>query len=145
MNNKKIIKFSIFTSIFLFIDIISKYIFYNLKIASDLSRLSPSFNTGIARSLPVPMIITIIISIITLIAIVVMFYRGYLSLLITSLLVSWTIWNIVDRIFLGWVRDFLNIQLFNFPIFNVADILLNIGLGLFIIQTILAWKKEIKQ
>ncbi len=145
MEKKQIIKFSAITLILLLIDLISKYFFYNLKIGENLSRITPSFNMGIARSIPVPMIITIIISIITLIVLIVMFYRGHLSAIITSLLVSWTIWNIVDRIIFWWVRDFLDIQIFNFPIFNVADILLNIGLWLFIIQTILAWKKEIKQ
>lgn len=35
--------------------------------------------------------------------------------------------NLIDRIFLGYVRDFLYVELINFPIFNVADSFLTIG------------------
>ncbi|MFA6860306.1 MAG: signal peptidase II [Clostridia bacterium] len=50
--------------------------------------------------------------------------------------------NLIDRIFLGYVRDFLSADFINFPIFNVADICLNVGVALFAIWII---KCEIKQ
>lgn len=36
--------------------------------------------------------------------------------------------NLIDRIFRGYVIDYININLFNFPIFNIADICITIGI-----------------
>lgn len=47
--------------------------------------------------------------------------------------------NITDRFFNGYVTDFFHLHYFykyNFPVFNVADILVNIGIILMLIQ----WK-----
>ncbi|MCL2756008.1 MAG: signal peptidase II [Firmicutes bacterium] len=41
--------------------------------------------------------------------------------------------NLVDRIFFGYVRDFIRFDFVNFPIFNFADIFINVGLILLII------------
>lgn len=36
--------------------------------------------------------------------------------------------NLIDRILKGYVVDYLNVTLFNFPIFNLADILITVGI-----------------
>ena len=36
--------------------------------------------------------------------------------------------NGIDRFFLGHVIDFLDFRLINFPIFNLADVFINIGI-----------------
>ena len=38
-----------------------------------------------------------------------------------------TIGNGIDRIFKGFVIDFINLNIINFPVFNIADISINIG------------------
>ncbi len=47
-----------------------------------------------------------------------------------SMLLSGAIGNLVDRIFLGYVRDFISIELFSF-IFNFADTLITFGIIFF--------------
>lgn len=52
--------------------------------------------------------------------------------------------NLVDRIFLGYVRDFINFQFFNFPVFNVADVSLTIGIILLLIYFVFIYLNEEK-
>jgi len=44
-----------------------------------------------------------------------------------SFILGGTIGNGIDRIFRGFVVDFINLNIINFPIFNIADISINIG------------------
>lgn len=50
-----------------------------------------------------------------------------------------TLGNLVDRIFLGYVRDFIHFYIYNydFPIFNVADIAVVLGIGMIILEIII--------
>ena len=41
--------------------------------------------------------------------------------------------NMIDRVFRGYVIDFLSFDLINFPVFNFADILITLGALLFVI------------
>ncbi len=51
-------------------------------------------------------------------------------------LLGGTVGNGIDRLFKGYVLDFLEIVPFNFPIFNLADISINIAIIFFIIDMI---------
>ena len=44
-----------------------------------------------------------------------------------SLILAGSLGNGIDRIIKGYVIDFINLKLFDFPIFNIADISINIG------------------
>jgi len=44
-----------------------------------------------------------------------------------SFILGGTIGNGIDRISKGFVIDFINLNIINFPVFNVADISINIG------------------
>tara|TARA_Y100000589_G_scaffold212874_1_gene200723 strand:- start:270 stop:728 length:459 start_codon:yes stop_codon:yes gene_type:complete len=44
-----------------------------------------------------------------------------------SLILSGSLGNGIDRIIKGYVIDFIKLKLFDFPIFNIADIAINIG------------------
>ena len=45
-----------------------------------------------------------------------------------SFIVAGSIGNGVDRIFYGYVIDFIKIKFVDFPVFNIADIAINIGI-----------------
>ena len=44
-----------------------------------------------------------------------------------SFILGGTIGNGIDRIYRGFVVDFINLNIINFPVFNIADISINIG------------------
>jgi len=52
--------------------------------------------------------------------------------------------NLIDRLTVGGVRDFLSFNLFGypFPVFNIADMSLNVGVGCMIIETILDERRK---
>lgn len=66
--------------------------------------------------------------------------KNKLLLLSFSMIVSGGIGNLIDRIRFGYVVDFLDFRLINFPVFNVADIWVTCGAALFII--LLLFSKE---
>jgi len=44
-----------------------------------------------------------------------------------SFILGGTIGNGIDRIYRGFVVDFINLNIINFPVFNIADISIKIG------------------
>jgi len=60
-----------------------------------------------------------------------------------GLIVSGAIGNFVDRIFLGYVRDFVKIEFFSF-VFNIADMWITFGVICFCIY-LLFYMKKIKK
>ena len=62
-------------------------------------------------------------------------YR-YLRVLIVFL-VAGALGNMIDRIMLGYVRDFIYFKLIDFPVFNVADIYVTVSAVLILIWIIL--------
>lgn len=50
-----------------------------------------------------------------------------------TLIFAGALGNAIDRVFLGYVIDFIETAFMNFPVFNVADILVCVGAGLFLV------------
>lgn len=44
-----------------------------------------------------------------------------------GLVLAGAVGNLIDRVFFGYVRDFIKLEFIDFPIFNFADICLTIG------------------
>ena len=51
-----------------------------------------------------------------------------------SFILAGSIGNGIDRILKGYVIDFIKIKYINFPVFNIADIVINIGVIILIIS-----------
>ena len=62
--------------------------------------------------------------------------RSYWNSIGIAYLLGGTIGNGLDRLFKGFVLDFLEIVPINFPIFNIADIAINIAIICFILDLI---------
>mgnify|MGYP001374438436 CR=1 FL=1 len=82
-------------------------------------------------------------TVITLIAVAVVTYlmiryrnENKLFILGLSFVLAGALGNFIDRIRLGYVVDMFQTDFMNFPIFNVADTALCIGVGLIFIYTI---------
>ena len=73
-------------------------------------------------------IVSITISIILLFLILRKYTTNITNLYIYSFILGGTIGNGIDRIYKGFVIDFINLNVINFPVFNIADISINIGL-----------------
>ena len=61
------------------------------------------------------------------------------------LLIAGGLGNIFDRVFLGYVRDFVYFEIINFAVFNLADSELTIGCILLIVYVIFFYKPEDKK
>lgn len=138
------------------LDLVTKVFFenYYLENGRDIVVIPEFFiftylrNTGAAYGMfGESTIMLTIVSIVMIIAFVVYdifnHSNNILYLLGFSFVISGAIGNLIDRLFLGYVRDFISIRLFNF-VFNVADIFVTFGVILFMIYFIISIVKESK-
>lgn len=78
-------------------------------------------------------IITIALLVFVLIYLIRKKPHSYLEKTALSFIVGGALGNFIDRVFLGYVRDFISADFINFPVFNVADCFVCIGAALYII------------
>jgi len=129
-----------FLSLSIFIILIDQYtkylILYNYKIFINkdfiLFRLDFVKNYGAAFNIfSGSRIFLSFISIIFSILLIYLILRkntlNSLDLYSYSFILGGTIGNGIDRILKGFVIDFINLNIINFPVFNIADISINIG------------------
>lgn len=99
----------------------------DLPVIDGIFHLTYVENTGVAFGMFKDMrFMFIIISLIVLIVLAVYFIKSkkrtvWLQLG-TAMIYGGAIGNLVERIFRGFVVDFLNFEIIGFPVFNVADI-----------------------
>ncbi len=87
-----------------------------------------------------------LISVLILIAIIVYTLKKEskhpLFMTAVALVVSGAIGNLIDRVFRGYVVDFLEFSFFDFPVFNLADCFVVIGVCLLALQVLFLEKGE---
>ena len=135
--------FFIFISIIVFLsDQFTKYIIsknYKSLINKDLILFSIDYvkNFGAAFNLfdGSRIFLSIVSIIITILLIFIILNNNNttnIDLYSFSFILGGTMGNGVDRITNGYVIDFINLNFINFPVFNIADVSINIGLILII-------------
>ena len=129
-----------FVSLSIFIVLIDQFtkylIFYNKKLFINkdflLFKLDFVKNYGAAFNiLSGSRVFLSLISIIFSILLIYLIFRkntlNSFDLYSYSFILGGTIGNGIDRIYKGFVVDFINLNIKNFPVFNIADISINIG------------------
>ncbi len=90
--------------------------------------------------------IFMIISSVAIIGLFVYLVKNYkasrLQSVALTMIIAGGIGNMIDRVALGYVVDFIDFTLINFAIFNVADSFVCVGVGLLIIYLLMTLKKE---
>lgn len=134
------LRFLVINMLIIWVDQFTKSYFVDLAYNQQSNRITPSHNTWIAWSIQVSKKVIIRVSVVFLIWIY--WYRltetklhkkkrmngrdvFFFKVWVVSLL-SWWIWNLIDRISHWYVRDFIDISplitFYDRPIFNIADI-----------------------
>lgn len=140
----------------LVIDQISKYMAMtmftpSIEVIPNFFWLTYAKNTGMAWSMLSNA--TWLLTIISLVITIVLFwlyhssYKSHdtLMCITQAFMIAGAIGNLIDRLLLGYVRDFLAFNIFgyHFPIFNVADMALTIGALAWILYCIFVEGKKV--
>lgn len=115
------------------LDQLSKWFFYDLAWWSESYFLTPVFNTGIWRSLPLPLRVTILAAGVISGGVLIWMKKQQQYPWRALFLLAGARWNGYDRIFLWWVRDFIDVHYR--PIFNGADIYLTLACLLLLLSS----------
>lgn len=93
---------------------------------------------GILSNSRILLIILSLIAIVILIRYMYNFKKNKLNLVGFGFLLGGILGNLADRLLYGYVKDFLDIIIFNydFPVFNIADIFIVLGVIILIISII---------
>ena len=139
----------IFTIIFFLIDLVSKLVISNLMNVRDSILIIKDFfyityvrNTGAAWSMFAGNTLLLIIVSLIIISIIVYYIlkskpNNKMEKIAYSMILGGSIGNFFDRIIYGYVIDFLDFNIFgyDYPIFNLADTFIVVGVILLIIYT----------
>lgn len=126
-----------------------------ITVINNVLNLSYVENSGAAFGIKVGSVWTFILVNIVVLGILIKFVHCQMSklnskiVIILSLIIAGGISNLIDRIFRGYVVDFIDITpIVNFPVFNFADIMIVVAVLVFgfivIKNTIMENRKEIK-
>ena len=113
------------------------------EIINNLLYFTYAHNTGVAWGMLAGHLwLFIIVALVSAVLMIIFFKRTKKEEILTRfglvLTFAGMIGNLIDRMVLGYVRDFIDVIIFNynFPIFNIADMAVVIGVALIIIEII---------
>lgn len=142
--HKKEICIVICIILFIILDQISKiYLAKDMMLIEGILKFSNVYNTGGAFGIFNTSTIAIILLNVIVLGLMIRFViikKDYMSKSVCAgllLIISGGLSNLIDRIFRGYVVDFIDLtQIINFPVFNIADIVLVCGWILLIIGVV---------
>lgn len=140
----------IISIILLCIDQISKLLIVNLLTKTNSIAIIKNFfyltyinNDGAAFSILVGKRVLLILIAVLVIVMLILYIKknniqNKLELVSISLIIGGSLGNLIDRVVRGYVIDFLDFKIFNynFPIFNLADTFIVIGVFLLLLKEI---------
>lgn len=109
----------------------------SIKIINNFFYITNAHNEGAAWSILSGN--TLILIIITFISIYLIHkYTNEYKGIFKYILYGGIIGNLIDRIFYGYVRDFIDFRIFNYnyPVFNISDICIFIGIFILVIKIV---------
>jgi signal peptidase II len=115
---------------------------YRYEIWEGVFRLNRAFNTGGPFSIFAGHNFWLVGVTVVAVGVILYLYLGSardgrrLTLVSLALIASGAIGNLYDRISIRKVRDFLDFYWFNYPVFNVADVLITVGALLLIVELV---------
>tara|TARA_B100000212_G_scaffold170600_1_gene128256 strand:+ start:179 stop:637 length:459 start_codon:yes stop_codon:yes gene_type:complete len=130
-------KFTIIISIIITLDQISKYILsvnYDYFINKSLFIFSFNYIRNYGAAFNIFEGNRIFLSLASILSSLILIYFIFFKEILNSInryglsfILAGSIGNGIDRILKGYVIDFINLNIIDFPIFNIADISINIG------------------
>lgn len=130
--SQKTKKIIFFISLLFGADMLTKWFFFNQNILAPF--ILPLKNFWISFWIPIALELTIFFTVVICGMIICLYKRGYIWENILILILAWSLWNLFDRIFFWYVRDFVSIS--SFPVFNFADICITLWAILFLLKTL---------
>lgn len=112
------------------LDLLTKYLLFDLRIGEDLWRLTPVFNPGSWWSMPIPRGVSAVLAVIAVIGILRLYRHKHMPLRAAICIWAGALGNMYDRVVYHGVRDMFDFHVW--PVFNVADIMLTIGVVVYI-------------
>lgn len=153
---KRIVFYSVALTLGIAIDLISKIIIATflkpigeITIIPGIVKLSYVENKGAAWGMLADhRWVFLSLSTVAIIGILFYLYTGWAQSKLLSasltLICAGGIGNMVDRLSLGYVIDFIKADFIDFPVFNIADSFVTIGAGMMILYLVLEIIKEAK-
>lgn len=126
----------------------------NITLIPNLMEFTYTKNTGAAFGIGSNNIIMVIIVNVIILGFIIKFLKDnskkvdFPIIISLVLILSGAIGNLIDRLFRGFVIDFIDINVLNFPNFNIADISIVLGIFVLIIvitKSIIMENKEEKE
>lgn len=137
------------------VDQITKFLIFSKVSGSIIGNLlwfESYYNTGMAFSMfensqIALIIITALASVLLLVVICIKsYFNSKAEKILLGVVLGGALSNLIDRLAFGAVRDFISLKFMNFAIFNVADMVVTIGIIAFaIVYLIKSIKKEKKK
>jgi len=137
----KYLKFILIIILITSIDLITKFFFFNknFTIIPKLFLIKSSQNPGIIFGLfSNNFLITTLLPLIIITIFIYYFIKNNINLIPTALIVSGLLGNLINRIYSGFVIDFIFIPIipqYNISLFNLSDVSLILGVILMLIYS----------